>query len=221
MYEPFCIFVFYEKELTDFRNRLAPYQSDDRLMTCKNRHAYEHIGVVQNFVSERVQKDVNAERERHSRGYATFDMLWLLYKPGTDFYTDIYDVGEHEPWVLESLYFNMFNGAIDRYDVRWWKLLACSNPTWIGPCSGQGSINRFAGEKEIVSMVSFPCEYMSRSSEVGVGDAEKIRQHFVDRGKKWYDIQRSKKCYQFDGITTAYPRASVSIYFQNMFLIHK
>ncbi|KAK7741336.1 hypothetical protein SLS63_000889 [Diaporthe eres] len=47
-------------------------------------------------------------------------------------------------------------------------------------------------------------------AEVGVGDTEKIRQHFVDRGKKWYDIQRSKKCYQFEGITTAYPRTSTS-----------
>lgn len=70
-------------------------------------------------------------------------------------------------------------------------------------------------------MVSFPCEYLSRSSDVGVGDADKIRQYLVDRGKKWYDIQRSKKCYQFDGITTAYPRTSVSIYFQRTFLIHK
>lgn len=186
---------------------------------CKNRHAYEHIGVVQNFVSERVQKDVDAERERHSRGYATFDMLWLLYKPGTDFYTDIFDVGEHEPWVMESLYFSIRNGAIDRYDARWWKL--CSTPAWIGPFIAQRSINRFAGEKEIVSMVSFPCEFVSHSREVGDGDAGKIRQHFVDLGKKWYDIQRRKKCYQFDGITTAYPRASVRVYFQNLLLIHK
>ncbi|KAG8169340.1 hypothetical protein KVR01_000085 [Diaporthe batatas] len=208
IYEPFCIFVFYEKELTELRKRLEACQSDDRLLACKNRHAYEHIGVVQNFVRDRVQKDVDAERERHSRGYATFDMLWLLYKPGTDHYTDLADIGEHEPWVLESCKFRINNGTTNRYEARWWKLSA--NPGLIGPFTGQRFINRFAGEKEIVSMVSFPCEYMSRSKEIEIGDSEKIRQHFVKRGKAWYDIQRSKKCYQFDGITTRYPRVSIN-----------
>lgn len=138
-------------------------------------------------------------------------MLWLLFKPGIDFYTDIFDVGEHEPWVLESLKFGMINGTITRYEAEWWKL--CNVPGWIGPNGATTFIDRFAGEKEIVSMVSFPCEYLSRSNGLDVGDAEKIRQHFVDRGKKWFDVQRSKKCYQFDGITTSWPRASVSIYF--------
>lgn len=135
-------------------------------------------------------------------------MLWLLYKPGTDHYTDIDDTGEHEPWVLESCFFLISNGTTNRYEARWWKFNA--NPGLIGPSVQRRFINRFAGEKEIVSLVSFPCEFMSWSKDIGVGDAEKIRQHFVTRGKKWYDIQRSKKCYQFDGITTRYPRISVS-----------
>lgn len=208
VYEPFCIFIFYENELTEFRNRLRTSQSDDRPMTCKNRNAYEHIGIVQEFVRKRTQKDVDTERERHSRGYATFDMLWLLYKPGTDHYADLYDVDEHEPWVLESLMFNKVNGTTNRYDAQWWKLAA--NPGYIGPFISRRSINRFAGEKEIVPLVAFPCEYMSTSREVNVGDAEKIRQYFVTRGKKWYDIQCRKKCYQFEGITITYPRRSVS-----------
>lgn len=186
-------------------------------MSCENRHAYEHIGVVQNFVKERVQKDVDAERERHSRGYATFDMLWLLYKPGIDFYVGIYDDSEHEPWVLESLFFNLVNGTTNRYEGRWWRFSSAAG--WIGPHMDKKFINKFAGEKEIVSMGAFPCDYLSRSSELGVGDAEKIRQHFVHRGKKWFDIQRSKKCYQFDGIKTDYPRSSVSLSCQNQFSI--
>lgn len=177
-------------------------------MKCKNRHAYEHIGVVQDFVDSHVRKDVDAERERHSRGYATFDMLWLLYKPGADVYTDIYDVGEHEPCVLESLFFSLVNGVTDSYEAQWWKL--CSDEGWVGPHISKRFINRFAGEKEIVSLVSFPCEYLSLFGEVGVGDAEKIRQHFVDRGKKWYEIQGSKQCYHFDGVTTTSPRSAVS-----------
>lgn len=208
MYEPYCIFVVYERELTEYRNRLASYQSDDRLMTCKNRYAFEHIGVVQEFVRKRVQKDVDAERERHSRGYATFDMLWLLFKPGEDFYTDINEDGEHEPWVLDCLNFSLFNGTPNRYEARWWRL--CGIPERVGPYFVTTFINRFAGEKAIPSMASFPCEYLSHSNEVGVGDAEKIRQHFVDEGKRWFDVQRRKKCYQFDGVTSGWPRISVS-----------
>lgn len=205
--------MFYEKELADFRNRLASCQSDPRLMTCKNKHAYEHIGVVQQFVSDRVQKDVEAERERHSRGYATFDMLWLLYKPGMDFYTDIDGVCEHEPWVLESLSCFIVNGTTHRYEASWWRL--SGTPEWIGPTFHKTVMNRFAGEKEIVSLDSFPCEYLSYSSDIGVGDAEKIRQQFVDNGRKWFDILRSKKCYKYEGITMTWPRTSVSTYFSN------
>lgn len=212
VYEPYCIFVFYEKELTDYRNRLAAYQSDDRLMDCKNRYAYEHIGIVQDFVNEHVQKDVSAERERHLRGYATFDMLWLLYKPGTDVYFDIFGVGEHEPWVFESVRFGLVNGVANTYEIICWHL--SSIPEWVGPRYGKQTIRRFAGEKEIVSLLAFPCEYLSYAEEVGPSDAENIRKHFVDRGRKWYDIQRRKKCYQFDGITTTQPRTMVRSNFQ-------
>lgn len=208
MYEPYCIFVHYERELTEYRNRLASYQSDDRLLSCKNRHAFKHIGVVQDFVRKRVQKNVDAERERHSRGYATFDMLWLLYKPGIDFYADVDEDGEHEPWVLDQLHFFLSNGTTNRYEARWWNL--CGTPTMVGPYFATTFMSRFAGEKEIASMACFPCEYLSHSNEVGEGDAEKIRQHFVNRGKRWFDIQRRKKCYHFDGMTASWPRSSVS-----------
>ena len=112
--EPFAIFVHYERELTEYRNRLLTRSTSD---SCANKHAYEHIGIVQDFVKARVQKDVDAERKRHARGFATFDMLWLLYKPGCDVYYDYNLVVEHEPHVLKDVWFDLANGTTDEYSA--------------------------------------------------------------------------------------------------------
>jgi hypothetical protein len=36
------------------------------------------------FLEKNVMADVRAERERHVRGVATWKMLWVFLKPGTD-----------------------------------------------------------------------------------------------------------------------------------------
>ncbi|MBE3050065.1 hypothetical protein IMZ48_47700 [Candidatus Bathyarchaeota archaeon] len=45
-------------------------------------------------------------------------------------------------------------------------------------------------------------------------DVSAIKQHFVDRGRKWYNLRRQIGCYYFDGITVNFPRSSVSINIQ-------
>ncbi|KAK2767722.1 hypothetical protein FQN54_003880 [Arachnomyces sp. PD_36] len=202
--EPFEIFVFFEQELTEYRNRLADAASGEELENCANRYAYKHIGVVQEFVRNRIQKDVDAERERHSRGYATFDMLWLLYRPGSDVYYDLWDVGEHEPYVVRNVSYSLVNGSTNQYEITYWNIDGTKD--WVGPCETSATVQRFAGEKEIVSLNSYPCEYLSFSKDVEDGDAEKIREHFTNRGKKWYKLRNGKKCYAFDGFTISFPR---------------
>lgn len=206
--EPYSVFVFFEKELTEYRERVGSAAQDES-STCPNRWAAKHIGIVQAFVKEQTQEAVDAERARHARGYATFDMLWLLYKPGSDVYYDRYDYGEHEPYVVSTVNFDLVNDAANFYLLGLWNIDADSS--WVGPLEIGTEVQRFVGEKRIPSLRAFPCEYLRFSDDIAEGEVSTIRQYFVNRGKKWYGLRRKTQCCQFDGFTTTFPRREVSI----------
>ena len=205
--EPYSVFIFFEKELTAYRERTAKLV-DAGNSSCPNRWAAKHIGIVQDFVRQQVQEAVDAERARHARGYVTFDMLWLLYKPGSDVFYDIWDVVEHEPHVVSTVNFDLVNGATNSYSFELWNISGDSE--WVGPAECDRTIQHFAGEKKIPSLTVFPCDYLRFADTVTEEDASAIKQHFVDRGRKWYNLRRKIGCYYFDGITVNFPRSSVS-----------
>ncbi|KAM0431481.1 hypothetical protein ACHAPT_005459 [Fusarium lateritium] len=203
--EPYNIFVFFEKQLTEYRERLDKAAETDPL-TCANRFASKHIALVQDFVKKRIQAQVDAERERHARGYATFDMLWLLYQPGVDVYFDRWNINEHEPFVMTGVEFTYINEAADFYKVRLWNIDADFDR--VGPSPWEFKVDRFAGEQKIVDLPAFPCEYLRFSEEVDRERIPDIKENLVKRGKKWYNLRRDICPYHFDGFTTAFPRRS-------------
>jgi hypothetical protein len=208
VHEPFAIFIFFEQEITEYRKRLEYDTQEDALVSCPNRYASKHIAIAQDFVMERTRDAINAERERHARGYATFDMLWLLYKPGADIFFDFDNVGEHDPFIVKAVDFDLINGKTNVYRASYWNMNA--NSEWVGAAQFTSTIERFAGEKEIVSLRAYPCEYLRFAKDVDDGDLRAIKDHFINRGKTWYGLRRKTRCYKFDGRTTTYPRRNVS-----------
>ncbi|EEU36409.1 uncharacterized protein NECHADRAFT_102062 [Fusarium vanettenii 77-13-4] len=203
--EPYNIFVFFEKQLTEYRERLEKAAETDPL-TCANRFASKHIAIVQEFVKKRIQAQVDAERERHARGYVSFDMLWLLYQPGADMYFDRWNINEHEPFVMTGVEFTFINDAADFYKVRLWNMDADFDR--VGPAPWEFKVDRFPGERKIVDLPAFPCEYLHFSEDVESESIPAIKEHLVNRGKKWYSLRREVRPYHFDGFTTTFPRKS-------------
>lgn len=203
--EPYNIFVFFEQQLTEYRERLDKAAETDPL-TCANRWASKHIAIVQDFVKKRIQAQVDAERQRHARGYVSFDMLWLLYKPGADMYFDRWNIKEHEPFVMTGVEFTFINDIADLYKVRLWNIDADFDR--VGPSPWEFKVHRFAGERKIVDLPAFPCEYLHFSEDVESENIPGIREHLVNRGKKWYNLRREIRPYHFDGFTTTFPRRS-------------
>ncbi|KAI0437534.1 hypothetical protein F4803DRAFT_570718 [Xylaria telfairii] len=202
--EPFEIFVFFEKQLNEYRERLERATESDKGPLCMNRYASKHISIVQQFVKERTQLAVDAERERHTRGYATFDMLWLLYKPGLDVYFDKPGIGEHEPYVIHGVSSKRLNGTTLEYTTSFWNMKCDFD--WVGPSVVTQTVKRFAGEKKITTLQAFPCEYLRFMENLTPLDTETIRNHFIERGKKWYETKRGKRWYWFEGHPTTFPR---------------
>ncbi|KAH7139865.1 hypothetical protein B0J13DRAFT_505202 [Dactylonectria estremocensis] len=211
IYAPYAVFFFFEKQLTEYRQRLEEHESRHGISpTCANRFAAKHIAIAQSFVNEKYQAAVEAERERHARGFATFDMLWLLYKPGSDMYMDPNLHDEYEPFVLLSADFDMINGTTENYQVDCWNMDASS--VWVAPSSFDYEVDRFAGEKEIISLRAYPCEYLRFTEGLAEQDLVEIKDHFTNRGKKWYSLRRKNACYSFDGVTVSAPRRNFLSY---------
>ncbi|KAI1330016.1 P-loop containing nucleoside triphosphate hydrolase protein [Xylariaceae sp. FL0255] len=211
IYEPYEIFIFYENELNEYRKRLeVGFEGEEQSVECANRHAIEHIAVVQKFVRDRMQLKVDAERQRHARGYATFDMLWLLYKPGTDVYFDQFYVKEYQPHVVHSVSFALQDGSAPKCVINLWNIK--TDLDYIGPSTVQESIPRFGGERPISTLRVVPCDSVRFMEGVNESNVESFEDQFRDQGKKWYGILRNKGWYWFDGHGHQFPRQTFSSY---------
>ncbi|KAF9880062.1 hypothetical protein CkaCkLH20_02016 [Colletotrichum karsti] len=205
--EPFCVFVHYEKELTTYRQRLE-HRASTEPSSCANRFAYKHIGIVQEFVRQQTSSAVEEERERHARGYATFRMLWLLYKPGSEVYVDLERAGDPNPYIIKEVDFTLANGSTSIYHIRYWNLDA--NEEFVFAADDVFHFADYPGEKKIDSLPLYPCEYLRFAEGVTDQDIQQIRAHFVERGRKWYKTRQKPQCYYFDGLTTNIPREQYS-----------
>jgi hypothetical protein len=64
------------------------------LLSSYDRRAHEHVGVLQSFLEIHFKKKIEAEERRHNppsdrSATATFDMVWMLFKPGTRVYSHV------------------------------------------------------------------------------------------------------------------------------------
>lgn len=210
IYEPYEVVVHHKEALEKYRDRLAPSDSEDISPTCANRWAYKHLGIFLEFFENRIGEAIRKERERHARGVATWDMLWLLFKPGADVYWDEQSDDEYEPYVIRSMEFDLVNGTTDHYTLSLWNMDATS--MYVGASEPiTYSWKPFAGEKAITSLPCYPCEFLKLDKEGRT--PEQRREFFEQRGKLWYKLRR-KGCYHFDGVSYTYPKRSVSLCYQ-------
>lgn len=203
IYEPYPILIHHREELEAFRQLFSPevLEKADDAKDCVLQDTYEHVGCVLEFLEDRYGEKIRREKERWAQDVpkCSFDMLWLLLKPGSDVYCDLDDLETREPFVVSHLYMGMYNKAIFEYTVRGWHL--SGDEYYIHPAEKTFDIFRFDGEKEIHKLDVFPCEYLKEHKERKVS--------LIERGKRFYEL-RQKKCMYFDGECSTFPRREVS-----------
>lgn len=206
--EPYAMIVHYEKALLEYREHFAPSATMED--SCKaDAHTYEDLGILLDFVKDRLGDSAYKERQRHAKEQptATFQMLWTLFKPGIDVYYDHNEDGELNGFVVKSVSWTLINGCPNSYVFTLWNL-DC-NSTYVG-ASGDFTvtIGFFSGEKAISSLRLFPCKYLRKDMN-GASHEEK-KQYLERRGQKWFHLQK-KQCRWFNGLSTTWPRRSVSM----------
>jgi hypothetical protein len=201
---PYSILVHYDDKLAEYQRK---FESPDCMSTvCPGRNANRHIGIVRKFVKDTIGAAVEDERKRHARGMATFDMLWLLFRPGTDMLYERDGIGEHHPYVMGELQCGVLNGAIRLYEIELWNMKA--NPVYLGPCHERTEMEPFAGEVQITSLKIYPFEHCIKSKLWG--ERENARDYFEKRGSIFFQLRR-QGCWEYRGYTTTFPRRPVSV----------
>ena len=205
--EPFAILTYYEKELAVFRDEHAPTQGQSDIERCeRENNTYEHLSVLQNFMQRRQKASVENERLRYKRGFATFDMLWLLLRPGTTVYCDTLGDGKLDAYVVQGLTGGITDGRTFTWTIDLWYL--DYNGEFIGKRGFTAFQQSFGGEREVMSLEVFPCEFWkAKKSGEGIQD---LKKHLEERGRMFYKLA-SRRCMSYNGFTSTFPQHHVGI----------
>jgi hypothetical protein len=172
--EPFSILVHFRKEIEEYRE------------SCDDAETYHHIGVLQKYLEDNLGDKILEEDERYKRPtpVATFEMLWMLYKPGMDVYANIDD--QRGGFVVQSCTptsdplkaSNM--GTLSALKVMMWYM--DFDGRHLGRRSHEVIIVPFEGEREITSLKVIPASYLDADPD------QSPRKKLEDRGEKFYKM---------------------------------
>jgi hypothetical protein len=202
--EPYTILVHHQEELRAYRENFAPEALKDADETCEAaKDTYEHLGIVLEFLESTLKDSLEKERERHRRDtpVVTYELLWTLFKPGTDVYYDTQGCGIFDSYIVRNVAWELNNGVPVRYQIGLWNLYYDS--VHIGPKNQFATVLPFDGEKEIASLDIFPVQYTRK--DVHKESQEEMQKRLEERGKMYFRLT-SKACMWYDGLTTTFPR---------------
>ncbi|KAI9664612.1 MAG: hypothetical protein M1821_006058 [Bathelium mastoideum] len=199
---PYSLLFWHQKQLEDYRQAFSPDRGD--VESChRGENTYEHLGLLLECLENELGESVREERARHKRDVpvATFEMLWLLFQPGTDVYCDRYKDGVTDSYVVSGMTVDKKGDHALKYTIHMWNLRFDSYQ--IGPNIVGMTIDPFDGEKEIGKLEVFPAEYAT--TEINGASAASMRQELEDRGRMYYHLT-VPRCMFFDGLTTSFPK---------------
>ena len=144
-----------------------------------------HLSVLLDYLKPKHLNLIKPTEDRFRDCVSSYDMLWLLYKPGCDVYGKV--GGMLTGFVLGSAkedstrFRNPANGD-DRWEHFWtikaWHL-NYTNGRFVR-MSRSFKINKYDGEKDITTLPVFPCQYLDAF------DGGKTRQNLENRGKIYF-----------------------------------
>ena len=227
MEEPFCMLLHYNNEILQRCNRLKQSTSiTDKVDEGELITQYEHLSYLSHFVSQRYDDSLRREIARHqaARPMCTYDLVWLLFRPGTVVYA--WSDGTLLAYVVQSHSRETKSGKDEKIRPPTVSTLedlerkkrddALSIRLWYLDFDGQTigrrlvdiKIPSFDGEKPILSLPIFPKEYLKR--DIAVDGELSIEEKLIRRGKLFFEMTR-RSYMQYDGKALYFPNRTVGL----------
>ncbi|CAG8978561.1 hypothetical protein HYALB_00012435 [Hymenoscyphus albidus] len=174
--EPFSILVHHRKELQEYKEN------------CDDAETFHHISVLQKYLEDNLGDKILAEDQRYMKStpVATFEMLWMLFKPGMDVYATIDD--QKGGFVVQSC-------APTSDTVKYGQVASLKVTMWyldfdgrvVGRRRHEVTIAPYDGEREITSLKVFPSIFLDSNPELSP------RKKLEERGEKFYELLKGKQ----------------------------
>lgn len=203
--EPYAVLYHHFAELEAYRNS-HPLQHSEDYRNAGNKDIDLLLGVL-----GREKPEVAEEKERYQRSspVCTFDLLWLLFKPGEACYRRS-ETGEISASIVKAVTGGSLTGRPVPYRIYSWQLNF--NGYQVGREVFKTTIAPFGGEKEIKLLECFPCRFYE-DSLVDVQKDSTLRQRLTARGQKFWKMTRDRPYVEYSGISLVYPFEVVSTRF--------
>ncbi|KAF1363367.1 P-loop containing nucleoside triphosphate hydrolase protein [Lizonia empirigonia] len=194
---PYAIIIHHWTQLKTFHSNFIDSEPGINANECSVTDTNHHLKLLLDFVDKEMGEQVRTERERWKRDppVASFDMLWLLLKPGIDIYEHLDNFDCKEAFVMSKVDFSPLDGSWESYSVTEWRF--DNDSTSLRPVLRSKKIDRFHGERPIHELSIFPCEYHTTHIT--------RRQELIERGRLFTSLQQ-KRCMYFDGLTIVPPQ---------------
>ncbi|KAM0717241.1 hypothetical protein Q7P37_007093 [Cladosporium fusiforme] len=198
VYEPYELLYHYRQELQQYSDSFSERDNEDEHCQ-EDPNVAGDIRLLLGFLEQKWGRRVMDELERYKqpKPTCTYDMLWMLFKPGTDVYYDFTASKTYQAHVLHSLNFDYRIGKVPPcYEAVFWCILGDHLAVSPGLLK-RHEIFPWSGEKEIAKLNLFPCGYM-REDEHGTTN-EQRREALVERGKFYFRLLKGPNFVNFDG----------------------
>lgn len=121
--EPYHVLLHHRKELAQLLNNEEREAQSNQLHDLSDEMTIAHVKVLLTFLDAKYKSKIEAEEKRYAKfpPTATFEMMWLLMKPGTKVFTEI--DGNLSAFIVHSV--KPTTDASDRttaYTVELWGL---------------------------------------------------------------------------------------------------
>jgi hypothetical protein len=198
---PYAILVHHQEELARFRTNCNP-DKDPHQLCMRERDVYDHLGILDEFLEESIMPAVRAERARYARGTYTYDMYWLMVKPGNFWRTSYLGTLDIERgFVIESVSNGTFNNEGLPWQVTSWYL--DYNSQYVGRARKTSNLEKFDGESK-KGIKKMDISFDEASMDVPT-------KKLIARGEKFFELLEGK-CQSYRGKTLGFPHRQVSFY---------
>ncbi|EGO55981.1 hypothetical protein NEUTE1DRAFT_124269 [Neurospora tetrasperma FGSC 2508] len=173
--------------LDDFETYIEQPDEDN-----DTRLAKTHLRQLLALVASINGQGVADEKARHSRGMCTYDMVWLLYKPGITVYLEscgslaafvVFECVYHEAWTEATQ-----DGLVSH--PRGWKVGLWNldyDGSYVGRRARHVYLPPFEGERRIIDLNIIPTRYKDEE------DGGKTREALIKDGKRWFELLRGRQ----------------------------
>ncbi|RWA05173.1 hypothetical protein EKO27_g9937 [Xylaria grammica] len=186
---PYRLLYLHRAELAYYRDNQPASHSPEYAETT----AY-HIDVLLKFLAENMGETLVKEEALHKMGYpsATFDLFWLLLKPGQIIYGKRY--GLWTPYIISSVTAGS-SITFNPYRVDCWYLE--SNGVVVKRYMESFRIQPWTGEQSINSLPIVP-EAFWVEDEVAQG-GKTMREKCIEEGRLYWELLKKPTYMEYDG----------------------